>query len=517
MSGNDPDRVFDWLAYHGRYNGRDLAAVDLDSGRRWTYAAFNDRVTRLASGLRRRFEIARGDRVAVLAHNSTDIFECMFACWKLGAIFTPLNWRLSRPEIARLMAHAAPGVVICDDEFLPLLEGLGVARLVRARAPADSPYESLISSHDPDVVMTGLRLDDVHSILYTSGTTGPPKGVIYTHRMTLYTVLQSNVHADLDRTSRTLTFAPLFHAAGLNAGATPLFHYGGTLYVMKRWDAEQCLSYLIDPELGITHTNGVPTIYIMMSELPAFQKASFPTVKMLGVGSAPVSLDLLETWQAKGVALTQSYGMTEAFGVSLTPPHRAADMIGSAGFPMLHVEVRIADSNGRECPRGEVGEIQVRGPGITPGYWNEPELTRAAFVDGWLKTGDAARQDESGALYIVDRIKDMYISGGENVYPSEVEHVISAFPEVSQVAVIGVPDPKWTEVGLALILLRAGAHLTAEEVAKRCRARLAHYKVPKHIRFVSDLPLNPQGKILKRELRRIYGTADAPANSKGQS
>ncbi len=504
MQGSDKNCVYDWLHYHGQYNASELAVVDLETGRKWTYGQFNDRASRLASGFRDTYGVRQGDRVAILAHNSSDIFECLFACWKLGAIFTPLNWRLAPPEIAHLVKHADPHLILYDREFESLVSQVNAKKVVRDPENGGGEYERLIESHEPGVMMSGVTLDDVHSILYTSGTTGRPKGVMYTHRMSFYTVVQSALHADLNRMSRTLTFSPLFHTAGLNAGALSLFHHGGTLYIMKRWDPVKALEYFTNPEMGITHVNGVPTTYIMMSELPDFENATFPTIKFFGVGSAPTSMDLLEKWQRKGAALAQSYGMTEVFGVSLTPPHRTIEMIGSAGHPMMHVDVRIADESGQEIPQGQVGEIQVKGPNVTPGYWREPELTEAAFIHGWLKTGDLAYMDESGALFIVDRLKDMFISGGENVYPSEIENVIAAFDEVSQVAVIEVPDPKWGEVGLALILLRAGTYLDKDSVFTRCRERLAAFKVPKHAVFVSELPLSAQGKVLKKELRREY-------------
>jgi fatty-acyl-CoA synthase len=342
-------------------------------------------------------------------------------------------------------------------------------------------------------------------LLYTSGTTGRPKGVIYTHRMTQNIVVHAMLHARVGSHTRCLTYAPLFHAAGLNAIAMPVFHSGGALFVMRRWDTRECFGYLTDAQLGITHTVGVPTNYIMMSELPEFEHATFPTLEVAGVGSAPVSLDLLETWAAKGLDLAQSFGMTEVFSVAFCPPEKARENIGSAGHALMHVEVQIGDPQGNEVPRDTVGEIQVKGPGVTPGYWQDPELTAAAFTpNGWFRTGDAARMTADGIVFIVDRIKDMLISGGENVYPAEVEQVIASFHEVAQVAVIGVPDAKWGEVGLALLLLRHGVTLSTEQVMERCRERLARYKVPKFIRFVDELPLSPQGKILKKALRQQY-------------
>jgi fatty-acyl-CoA synthase len=252
-----------------------------------------------------------------------------------------------------------------------------------------------------------------------------------------------------------------------------------------------------------------------MSQRPEFATASFPTLEVAGVGAAPVPLHLLETWAAKGLVLSQSFGMTEAFSVSFTPPEKAREQIGSAGHPLMHVKVQIGDQHGLELPRDRVGEIQVRGPGVTPGYWHDPEATAAAFTaNGWFRTGDAGRMTEQGIIFVVDRIKDMYISGGENVYPAEVEDVIDDLDAVSQCAVIGVPDRKWGEAGLALVVLQPGQHLEPERIREHCRARLARYKVPRDVRIVPALPLSPQGKILKRELHRLYVESGGPPPSK---
>jgi fatty-acyl-CoA synthase len=497
--------VYDWLAYYAEFDPERLAAVDLATGRRLTYGALDERATRLASGLRERFDVAQGERVCFLAHNSTDHFEAMFACWKLGAIFVPLSWRLSAPEIVTIVRHAEPRVVLFDEELEALLGDDATPRVVRRAEAGACGYERLIAASSPSVRMRGVTADTVNMLLYTSGTTGRPKGVIYTHRMMRNIVLHAALHARVRAHSRTLTYSPLFHCAGLNATTTPQFHYGGAVFVMKRFDARECLAYLTDPELGITHTVGVPTTYIMMSELPEFASARFPTLEVAGVGAAPVPHHLLEAWEHKGLVLSQSYGLTECFSVSFCPPEKAHDKIGSAGHALMHVEVQIGDAHGRELPRGAVGEIQVRGPGVTPGYWRDPGTTAAAFTSsGWLRTGDAAHMTADGTLYIVDRIKDMYISGGENVYPAEIEDVIDSFDEVSQSAVIGMPDSKWGEVGLALVVLREGRRLEEEQVLARCHERLARFKAPRYLRFVEALPLSPQGKVLKHELRRRY-------------
>jgi fatty-acyl-CoA synthase len=500
--------VYDWLAYYAEFDPGRLAAVDLATGRRWSYGQFHERVTRLATGLRERHGLGPGARVAFVAQNSTDHFETLFACWKLGAIFVPLNWRLSPVELGRILEHARPAVVICDAAFEPLLGGYGSPR-VRRTGGADDEYEQLIAAHEPRVRMQDATYDTVNMLIYTSGTTGRPKGVIYTHRMTHNIVLHAALHARVRAHSRSLTYAPLFHSAGLCATTLPQFHYGGVVVVMRTWDPQACLAHLSDPELAITHTVGVPTTFLQLSELPGFAAAPFSALEVCGVGGAPVPHHLLEVWQRKGLFLSQSYGMTEAFSVSFCPPEKSAEQIGSAGHALLHVDVRIGDADGRELPRGAVGEVQVRGPGVTPGYWEDADATATAFTaDGWFRSGDAARMMEDGTIWIVDRIKDMYISGGENVYPAEIEDVIGSFDEVSQCAVIGVPDPKWGEVGVALVQLRAGASLGEEDVLARCRERLARYKVPRRIEFAAALPLSPQGKVLKHELRRRYVESD---------
>jgi len=505
MSRPQTDPVFDWLAYYAEFDPGRLAAVDLATGRWLSYGQFNERATRLATALRERFGVERGDRVAFLARNSTDHFETMFACWKLGAIFVPMNWRLSPHETAAILEHCEPKLVLHDQEFAGLLAQAHAPLVPRTPDGAGCGYETLIASHDPHVEMENVDFDTINMLLYTSGTTGRPKGVIYTHRMTNNIVVHAALHARVRAGTRTLTYAPLFHSAGLNAVTMPQFHYGGTVFVMKAFDARECLRLLTDRDLAITHTVGVPTTYILMSHAPEFEKAVFPSLELAGVGAAPVPLHLLETWARKGLSLSQSYGMTEVFSVSFCPPERAREKIGSAGHALMHVHVQIGNGHGVEVPRETVGEIQVRGPGVSPGYWHDPEATAAAFtVNGWFRTGDAGRMTQDGTIYVVDRIKDMYISGGENVYPAEVEDAIDQLDEVSHCAVIGVPDDTWGEVGLALVLLRRGCAIDAQQVLAHCHDRLARYKVPRHVVFVNELPLSAQGKVLKKELRRIY-------------
>ena len=493
-----------WLDYHARYDSDMLAAVDIETGRRFTYREFNSRLRRLADGISERYSLEKGDRVAVLAKNSTDVFEMLFACWEIGTALMPLNWRLSQREIAAILADGSPSLVIYDEEFEPLLEGSKIPRLRRSRNPEHDHYEALIAASDGMLQPVKLTIDDLSTLLYTSGTTGKPKGVIGTFRMMRDTIIHAALHGELSGSSRTLTCAPLFHSAGLYGFSMPAFHYGGALYVMQHWDPKHYLALMNHPDEGITHTIGVPVQYRMLADLPEFQEATFSTLRVAGVGAAPVTTDLLETWAKKGVSLAQSYGLTEAFSVAFLPPHRAQSRPGSAGHRMLHTHLKIADDTGERLPAGTPGEIMIKGPAVTPGYWHAPGETEKAFIDGWFRTGDIGRVEKDGTIYIVGRLKDMYISGGENVYPVEVENVLAEMDEVSAAAVVAVDDEKWGQVGLAVICPRRGAALGEDDVVAWCRERLAGYKVPRHLRFVEELPLNAQGKVQKEQLLKDF-------------
>ena len=494
----------DWLDYHGRYDSKLIAAVDVDTGRQFTYREFNDRIHRLATGLREAFGVGKGDRVALVAHNCTGTFECLFASWQLGAALMPLNWRLSPGEIARLLGHGDPAVVIHDEEFNGLLEGVEPPTLVRRPEVESCEYEALIASSNEDIEPAELTIDDMATLLYTSGTTGQPKGVIGTFRMMRDTIIHAALHAGLHGASRALTSAPMFHSAGLYGFSMPIFHYGGTLYVMKRWDPARYLELMSDPALGITHTIGVPVQYAMLAELPQFEAATFPTLQVAGVGAAPVPDDLLDVWAGKGVNLATVYGLTEAFSVCYLPPHTAREKPGSVGHRMMHTRLKVADTTGRRVKPGVVGEIMIKGPAVTPGYWKAPKETEAAFLDGWFRTGDAGYIDDEGAIYIVGRYKDVFISGGENVYPAEIENVLDGMDGIVMAAVVGVPDSKWGEVGLAAIQARPGSELDEQQVIRYLKQHLAGFKVPKHVVFVDALPMSAQGKVLKDELRQLW-------------
>jgi fatty-acyl-CoA synthase len=311
-----------------------------------------------------------------------------------------------------------------------------------------------------------------------------------------------------------LVVLPLFHTGGLNCYANPVLHAGGTILIMRAFDPGLALDCISDPALGVTHFFAVPAPYQFMMQHPKFRTADLSRLEIAGVGGAPCALAILEGWSARGVPLVQGWGMTETSPAgTMLDAADAIRKVGSAGKAMMHTAIRIVDDAGRDVPQGAVGELLIKGPNITPGYWNRPEATAAAFTDGWLHTGDAARVDEEGFVYIVDRWKDMYISGGENVYPAEVENVLFQLPEVADAAIIGVPNERWGEVGMAIIVRKPDQPLEEGDVIRHCLGKLAKFKVPQSVAFVEALPRNATGKVLKRELRAQFVGADTPAIS----
>ncbi len=501
------NRAYDWIGHHAAFAPASLAAVDVASGRSHDYAAFDDRVSRLACFLRAEAGVGPGDRVAVLAQNTTDSFEIQFACWRLGAIFLPINWRLALPELEFIATDATPKVLIHGDDFeaeaKATAAAVGISRLVGLAYGANSEYERAIAASEGGLKPAENTLDDVGTLMYTSGTTGRPKGATITHRMVLFNAINCAITVRLSSASACLTYLPTFHIGGLNLYANPLFHTGGAVHVMRIFEPGPALGYLADKANAISHNYGVPTNFLFMSQEPEFAAADLDHLESIGIAGAAAPLALLETYAEKGIYLQQGWGMTETTTIgTMLSKDRAFEKIGSSGQVVLHGEIRILDEDDRDVAPGEVGEIVIRGPIVTPGYWNRPEANEAAYIDGWFRTGDAARVDEEGFYTIVDRWKDMYISGGENVYPVEVENVLFKLDGVLEAAVIGVADEKWGEVGRAFVVLKEGANLGPEAIVGHCRDNLAGFKVPKEVRFLDELPHNATGKIIKHMLPR---------------
>ena len=498
----------DWIAHHARFTPWAEAAHDLASDRRFTYAQFDDRVRRAALWLKASFGVKRGDRVAVLSHNDTDVFELQFACRRLGAIFLPLNWRLAVPELEFICKDATPVVLVHGVEFSA--EAKEICRLANVPHAATlangraSDYEAGLKSAQGELDLPVLDLEDIWTIMYTSGTTGRPKGAQITYRMCVFNAIQCAMTVALTPQSKNLVFLPTFHTGGLNVYANPTFHTGGTNVVMRSFDPALFLSLLTDKQLRITHLLGVPTNFLMLAQQPGFDTADFSHIVCIGVGGAAAPLSLIEAYGAKGIKLQQGWGMTETgpLGLMLSG-EKALSKVGSSGLPPLYARLKICDPEGNEVKPGETGELMIKSPTVTPGYWNRPEANKQSFTaDGWFHTGDAAKQDEDGYYYIVDRWKDMFISGGENVYPVEVENVIYQLDGVLENAVIGIPHEKWGEVGRAFVVLKPGSNLDEAAILGHCGSQLARYKVPKEVRFLDELPHNATGKVLKHQLTR---------------
>ncbi|MYG51506.1 MAG: long-chain fatty acid--CoA ligase [Rhodospirillaceae bacterium] len=504
-----PVPYYDWAAGHAAIRPDALAQVDIQNGRSYTYAQMDERAARLGRWLQDR-GVGRGDRVAILAYNGPEFFELEFAAGKTGAVMVPLNWRLAQPELEYILGDCAPKALIHDVEFAAMCDALRDSGTIPHGLTIDvenpdNPYDAALASAPPEPAIEALTHDDLAMIMYTSGTTGRPKGAMITHRMQLYNCINLGFSSRLSPDTIQLVVLPLFHTGGLNCYTNPVLHAGGQNIIMREFEPAAALDYIGDPALGITHFFGVPAHYQFMMQAPNFATADLSRLVMCGVGGASCPVPILEAWLDRGIPLVQGWGMTETSPAGLFLDIRdTRRKAGSAGKPVMHTEIRIVDDKGSDVAQGETGELLIRGPNVTPGYWNKPEATEAAFVDGFLKTGDAARMDEEGFVYIVDRWKDMYISGGENVYPAEVESVIYQLPQIAEAAVIGVPDERWGEVGKAVVVVKPGETLSEQELIAHCLANLARFKVPASVAWTDVLPRNATGKVLKWELRKDY-------------
>ena len=494
-----PVPAFDWIHHHADLRPDAVALIDAGRDLTLTYADLEEQVGRLAAWLASS-GVGPGDRVAFLAGNTTDVFEALFACAKLTAILVPLNWRLAVPEMQFIVDDCRPDVLIYEDTFADAADQLDIE--VKLALGAD--YEAAKAQSDPDSAgRVAATHDDPWAIMYTSGTTGHPKGAVVTHGMVFWNAINIGHPVGLTSASTNLNVLPTFHTAGLNLYTTPCLHIGARSINLREFDAEEVLRWLESGE--ITHFFGVPAIYQFLAEHPRWATANLDGVESWACGGAPMPVALLERYAEHGIVIRQGMGLTETSPtVFLTDEAHAISKAGSVGKPSLHTEIRVVTEEGVDVERGGIGELWVRGPNVTPGYWERPEANEASFTDGWLHTGDAARIDDDGYVYIVDRWKDMYISGGENVYPAEVEQVVFHHPNVLDVAVIGVPDERWGEVGVAVVVPRDADSFDGSELLQFCDEKLARYKIPKRVEIIDELPPNAAGKELKRDLRASF-------------
>ncbi len=496
---------YDWSAYHANVRPSKIAIKDLSAGKELTYLELDARANRLAIWLQNT-GVNKGDRVAILSQNCAEFFELEFACAKIGAIELPLNWRLTKPELEYILKDSDPCVLIYDATFsdiaVDLLSDCGVeASLQIDQGDPISQYETALKNSNGQYKVAECTQEDLIMIMYTSGTTGHPKGAMITHQMQLYNTINLAAPALVTIETVQLVVLPLFHTGGMNCYANPVLHAGGQIILIREFEPGLALSILGDSDYQVSHFFSVPAPYQFMMNHPSFEDTDLSNLKIAGIGGAPCAESILRTWIDRGVAMVQGWGMTETSpgGIGLDPSE-AERKLGSAGKPLLHTEVKVVNNQGKELPWGEVGELYIRGPNITPGYWNNARATAESFEGDWLKTGDAARFDDEGFVYIVDRWKDMYISGGENVYPAEVENVLYQLPEIAEAAVIGVPDDRWGETGKAFLVVKSGFSIEEGVVISHCLKNLAKFKVPQSVKFIDALPRNATGKVLKRSL-----------------
>ncbi|CAM3787316.1 long-chain fatty acid--CoA ligase [Aeromicrobium ponti] len=493
-------REFDWLENRAGLKPDSIAIIDAEQNKKWTYSEIYSRTESLAGWLNGQ-GIQKGDRVALLAPNDISYFDLLFACGKIGAIFVPVNWRLSIEEMKYILEDCTPKIVAYHSQFSDTVDQLENNAFKSLRINGEQYNQVAVSSLRVNYNEL-LNETDPLAMIYTGGTTGKPKGVVLSHQSILWNGLNTVVSWNLSEEDITLTYMPLFHTGGLNALSIPLLMTGGTVVLGNDYDPRKAIEYLNHYRCTIVLL--VPTMYHMMTETSQFQQSSFPYMKVFLSGGAPCPLDIYEKFKKKGLLFKEGYGLTEAGPNNFfIKPEEADDKRGSVGKPMVFNKIKIIKENGLEAGPHEVGELLVKGKHSFSCYWNNEKATQAALKNGWLHTGDLAKRDKEGYYYIVGRKKDMIITGGENVYPLEVEHWLSSHPQINEAAVIGIPDRKWGETVSAFISLKGDQTLSTADLKEYCGCRLGRYKIPKHIFFVKELPKTPVGKIDKKKLKML--------------
>ena len=519
--------IGDYLGRREIYSPDKLAIIDAgkDPELRLTYREWNRRVNRFANWLKGEAGIGYRDRVAILARDGIEHLDLIYACSKLGAIHTALNWRLHWRELVGLIEDTTPQVLLYSDDFretvaqveaatrnsahaIPYylhLEGDGIPSPGSGPATASLDYESTIAAApDTRVAYESLDKEDIACLIFTGGTTGLPKGAMISHRQICWNVLNTVIH-DLTHDDVYLCVFPLFHAGGLFAYMSSQVVFGNTSILTRQFDPQQVLELIEREQVSVFAA--VPTMYQMLTQAPNWKQADLSSLRFCTSGGAPLPVPLVEKYaEEKRVRFKQGFGMTEyGPGLFALPAGDAIRKAGSIGRPNFFIDVRVMDDDGNELGPNQVGELVLKGPSGCSGYWNKPEASAAAYDDeGWFHTGDMVYHDPEWYFYVVDRKKDMFISGGENVYPAEIEAVLYKHPAVHMCAVIGIPDEKWGDVGKACVVLKPGAQATEEELTAHMQQRLARYKVPKSVEFLPELPISAAGKILKRELREQF-------------
>jgi fatty-acyl-CoA synthase len=490
--------AFDWFAKWALYSPQQLAVKEALTGRSMSYAELDEAANKAAAWLQQQ-GLRQGDRLVILAEFCVELVVLFGAAQKTGVILVPLNYRLSPREIDYLLGDADPALVLVEPKFQDLLRDAPQAAGLRQLELA-ALFSLSVNAGIPQAV--GLTANDPVFILYTSGTTGFPKGALYTHEMLLWNSLNTALRLNVTSSDRTLMVMPPFHTGGWNVLTTPFLHFGATVVLLPKFDAEQVMDLLERERINLFM--GVPTMIKMMSEVPRFEQVDLAALRYFIVGGEALPIPVIERWNQKGVPIRQGYGLTEVGpNVTSLPEADAIRKIGSIGFPNFYLQTKLVDEQGETVVGAGRGEFWLKGPVVTPGYWRHPEATAKSMTDGWFHTGDVLERDAEGYLYVVDRIKNMFISGGENVYPAEIEHFLRKHPAIAEVAVLGVPDERWGEVGKAFVVLQSPTTATAEELKGYCLNGLAKFKVPKHFAFVAAIPKNDTGKVDRKKLAEL--------------
>lgn len=503
--------IAEWISHHADWDG-DKTAIRFE-GQEISYAAFDARIRRLATALRSGLGIQPGDRVAHLGYNGPELLDLLFACARLGAMLVPLNWRLAAPEHAWILNDCGAKAVLAEGDFIAHLDAvrgeLDGLVLVAYSGAAEGwrDYATILAEARGADANADVDLSAPVKIVYTSGTTGRPKGAVLTQNALFFNAINATSAYDMTRADHVLTVLPMFHVGGMNIHTTPALHAGATVTVQRRFEPGQTLRAIAEdrPSLFLA----VPAVIAALMQHPDWQSTDVSCLRAVGAGSSTVPEALLRAWLDRGVPVSQVYGLTESAPVAVCLPLKDAwTKIGSTGRAVAHCAMRVADDGGVDVAPGEAGEILLKGPNLLREYWNNPEATREAFVDGWFRTGDIGHLDKDGYLYVDDRKKDVVISGGENIYPAELENVLADCEELAEFAVVGRPDPRWGEIPVACIVPRPDARLSEADILALFEGRVARFKHPRAVVFMEALPRNVMGKVLKYELRERF--ADEP-------
>jgi len=494
---------FDWTAKWTQYQADKVAFEEFESGRAFTWKQLDRLGNYLADKLSREYGLKKGDRLAILSENRLELVSLFVVAQKSGIVLVPLNYRLTPVEIDFLLGESDPTAIYYEKQFEDKLKQTENFDKISQKYSLEEletiSEKALLETTEYQFENADFDEDHPIFLIFTSGTTSFPKGAVYTHKMLFWNSINTEMRLDITSLDRSINCAPSFHTGSWNVLQTPFMHHGAYTLLMRKFDPQQVLKALEDYKMTIFWA--VPTMLKMMADEATFETADLSLVRYFVVGGEAMPIPLIEKWHGKDIPIRQGYGLTEVGpNVMSLNQEDAIRKQGSIGKPNFYYEIRIADEAGNAVKAGEDGEFLLKGPNVTPGYWNNPKETAKTIKDGWFHTGDLVHQDAEGYIYVIDRLKNMYISGGENVYPAEVEFALRKYPDIEEVAIIGVPDEKWGEVGMAFVVLKANKQTDASQLTSYCRERLAKYKIPKHFRFVEALPKNDAGKIDRKSL-----------------